>query len=40
MGCRTGYKDLNGRCVMDYLPGLAARAYRNGYSGIQLCRAG
>ena len=24
MGCRTGYKDLNGRCVMDYLPGLAA----------------
>lgn len=25
MGCRTGYKDLNGKCVMDYLPGLAAR---------------
>lgn len=24
MGCRTGYKDLNGKCVMDYLPGLAA----------------
>ena len=24
MGCRTGYKDLNGRCVMDYLPGPAA----------------
>ena len=24
MGCRTGYKDLNGRCVMDYLPGLAS----------------
>ena len=25
MGCRTGYKDLNGRCVMDHLPGLAAK---------------
>lgn len=25
MGCRTGYKDGNGRCVTDYLPGLAAR---------------
>lgn len=25
MGCRTGYKDTNGRCVMEYLPGLAAR---------------
>ena len=25
MGCRTGYKDLNGKCVMDYLPGLAAK---------------
>ena len=25
MGCRTGYKDSNGRCVMDHLPGLAAR---------------
>jgi len=25
MGCRTGYKDSNGRCVMEYLPGLAAR---------------
>ena len=25
MGCRTGYKDLNGRCVMDCLPGLAAK---------------
>lgn len=23
MGCRTGYKDITGRCVMDYLPGLA-----------------
>ncbi|MBR6790020.1 MAG: beta-galactosidase [Oscillospiraceae bacterium] len=23
-GCRTGYKDLTGRCVMDKLPGLAA----------------
>lgn len=25
MGCRTGYKDLDGKCVMDYLPGLAAK---------------
>lgn len=25
MGCRTGYKDGNGRCVMDLLPGLAAK---------------
>ena len=25
MGCRTGYKDLSGRCVMEYLPGLAAK---------------
>lgn len=25
MGCRTGYKDSCGRCVTDYLPGLAAR---------------
>lgn len=25
MGCRTGYKDLNGKCVMEYLPGLAAK---------------
>ena len=24
MGCRTGYKNMNGQCVMDYLPGLAA----------------
>ena len=24
MGCRTGYKDLCGRCVMDKLPGKAA----------------
>ncbi len=24
MGCRTGYKDMNGKCVMDCLPGLAA----------------
>ena len=24
MGCRTGYKDTNGRCVTDQLPGLAA----------------
>ena len=24
MGCRTGYKDIHGKCVMDYLPGLAA----------------
>ncbi|HEX3077876.1 MAG TPA: beta-galactosidase, partial [Lachnospiraceae bacterium] len=23
MGCRTGYKDQNGKCVMDHLPGLA-----------------
>lgn len=23
MGCRTGYKDMNGKCVMDHLPGLA-----------------
>lgn len=25
MGCRTGYKDLNGKCVMECLPGLAAK---------------
>lgn len=25
MGCRTGYKDLQGRCVMDCLPGQAAK---------------
>ncbi len=25
MGCRTGYKDTNGRCVKDRLPGLAAK---------------
>lgn len=25
MGCRTGYKDIHGRCVMDYLPGLASK---------------
>ena len=25
MGCRTGYKDICGRCVMDYLPGMAAK---------------
>ncbi len=25
MGCRTGYKDQNGKCVTDYLPGLAAQ---------------
>lgn len=25
MGCRTGYKDINGKCVMEYLPGLAAK---------------
>lgn len=24
MGCRTGYKELHGKCVTDYLPGLAA----------------
>lgn len=24
MGCRTGYKDIFGRCVMDHLPGKAA----------------
>ncbi len=24
MGCRTGYKDQNGHCVTEYLPGLAA----------------
>ncbi len=25
MGCRTGYKEKHGKCVMDYLPGLAAK---------------
>lgn len=25
MGCRTGYKDIYGKCVMEYLPGLAAK---------------
>jgi Beta-galactosidase len=25
MGCRTGYKDIYGRCVMDHLPGLASK---------------
>lgn len=25
MGCRTGYKDICGRCVTDFLPGLAAK---------------
>lgn len=25
MGCRTGYKDMTGKCVMDYLPGLAQK---------------
>lgn len=25
MGCRTGYKDMDGHCVMEYLPGLAAK---------------
>lgn len=25
MGCRTGYKDIHGKCVMDHLPGLAAK---------------
>lgn len=25
MGCRTGYKDIYGRCVMDKLPGKAAK---------------
>ncbi len=25
MGCRTGYKDLTGRCTRAYLPGLAAK---------------
>lgn len=25
MGCRTGYKDMNGKCVMDRLPGLAGK---------------
>lgn len=25
MGCRTGYKDTNGRCVTEYLPGLASK---------------
>lgn len=25
MGCRTGYKEKNGKCVMNYLPGLAAK---------------
>lgn len=24
MGCRTGYKDISGKCIMDYLPGLAS----------------
>ncbi len=25
LGCRTGYKDGNGKCVMDFLPGLAGK---------------
>lgn len=25
MGCRTGYKEIHGKCVMAYLPGLAAK---------------
>lgn len=25
MGCRTGYKDICGRCVTEYLPGMAAK---------------
>jgi beta-galactosidase len=25
MGCRTGYKNQNGKCVMDHLPGLASQ---------------
>lgn len=25
VGCRTGYKDMDGHCVMEYLPGLAAK---------------
>lgn len=25
MGCRTGYKDIHGKCVMDHLPGLASK---------------
>lgn len=25
MGARTGYKDIDGKCVTDYLPGLAAK---------------
>lgn len=25
MGCRTGYKDQQGKCVMDHLPGLASK---------------
>jgi beta-galactosidase len=25
MGCRTGYKDVNGKCVMDHLPGLVSK---------------
>lgn len=25
MGARTGYKDITGKCVMDYLPGLASK---------------
>ena len=25
MGCRTGYKDMDGHCVADFLPGLAAK---------------
>lgn len=24
VGCRSGYKDMNGKCVMDHLPGLLA----------------
>ena len=25
MGCRTGYKDMNGRCIMEKLPGLVSK---------------
>ena len=33
-GCRSGYKDITGKCVMEDLPGLLAPADRNGYPGV------